>query len=81
MSKLPRRRGHRVWPDYAQRNRRLPSQYQANVITLSLDVISAGLPIVQQAVAGCQQRRTVLLLSAAMINPTPALGVQVHIAE
>jgi hypothetical protein len=38
MNKLPRGRGHRVWPDYAQRNRRLPSQYQANAIRLSLDV-------------------------------------------
>ncbi len=77
MNKLPRGRGHRVWPDYAQRNRRLPSQYQANAIRLSLDVVSAGLPIVQQAVALCQQRRTVLLqLSAAMIDPTRALGVQ-----
>src|SRR5207253_5609353 len=54
-----------MWPDYAQLNCRLPSQYRATVIRLSLDVVCAALPClalanVQQALAGCLQRCIIL---------------------
>src|SRR5438105_14623977 len=51
-----------MWPDYAQLNCRLPSQYRATVIRLSLDVVCAALPCLGKCSTGSRR------MSAAMHN-------------